>query len=268
MNAKAPFDVVETTIADIHAAYLSGAPHRPATGRNLSRPHRGLRPVGPEDQFHHLDQPERARRSRRPRRRVPQGRADGPLHGMPLIMKDQGDVEGHAHHHGLGPVQGSQSRRRQLCRRTTARRGRDLHRQDHPWRTGRGRHPRFALRLDAQRLRSRTHGGRLVGRLRRGGVGEPVRRRHRPGGLRLDPPSLHLERRRRHAARPQASSAAPASTAAGPRSSARWVRCRAPSPTLRRCSTAWSPTIPPIRSPPSAWARRRKATAPASRPTR
>jgi len=76
------------------------------------------------------------------------GRFVGPLHGIPIIVKDQINVK------GMKTTLGSVLFRRdgRLRRRQAARRRRDLSRQINLGRAWRRRHARLAVRLDAQCL--------------------------------------------------------------------------------------------------------------------
>ena len=87
-----------------------------------------------------------------------------------------------------------------LRRREAAAGRRDLPRQGHARRARRRRHAWLALRLDAQSLRSRAHGRRLVRRPGGLRLGEFRDRRGRAGRARLDPPPVDLDGDHRHAA--------------------------------------------------------------------
>ena len=92
MDTAKTFDVAETTIADIHAAFRSGA----LTARQLVQIY--LDRIEAYDQAgpainslisinpHALEQAERLDEAFKASGPV------GPLHGIPLVMKDQGDV--------------------------------------------------------------------------------------------------------------------------------------------------------------------------------
>src|SRR5688572_6787302 len=80
---------------------VDGAAARPA----LSRSHRGLRPERPAHQFGPDAEPRRARRSRPPRRRVPQIRTRGSAARDPCDVEGPDRRRGDADHAGLGAVQ-------------------------------------------------------------------------------------------------------------------------------------------------------------------
>ena len=248
MASAQAFNVVETTIARHPRGVQGRHADRAAACADVSRPHRRLRQ-------------ERARRSIPSSRSIPTrleeaDRLDaafktsgfvGPLHGIPVIMKDQADIKGMPTTLGLGAVQGLHARPRLLRRRQAEKGRRHFHRQGDIGRARRRRHARLVVRIDPQRLRSGADGGRLLGRLGRQRLRQFLHRRGRAGGLRIDPPAVDLERRRRHA--PDDGTGQPGrrlwrlahhqrlARTDGANGHRRW----------RSCSTAWSATTPTIR---------------------
>ncbi|MBX9760790.1 MAG: hypothetical protein K2Y29_18575 [Beijerinckiaceae bacterium] len=94
MNAKAPFNVVETTIADLHAAYLSGAlTVRQVVETYLARIEAFDR-SGPKINSIVSTNPTALEEADALDAAFRNGGLTGPLHGIPLVMKDQGDVKG------------------------------------------------------------------------------------------------------------------------------------------------------------------------------
>ena len=135
------------------------------------------------------------------------GRVRGPLHGIPILIKDNiatGDrMMTTAGSLALG---GAPAARRRVRRRTPAGRGRGDSRQDEPQRVG--ELPVDALverlertrRTDEESVRARSQPVRFEFRLRRRGRGQPERggRRHRD--RRLDRLAVEQRRARRHQA--------------------------------------------------------------------
>ena len=93
MNAQAEFNVVEATIADIHAAYLDGR----LTARRLVEAYfariAAYDKVGPAINAVISTNPKALEEADALDAALTQGGMVGPLHGVPLIMKDQADVK-------------------------------------------------------------------------------------------------------------------------------------------------------------------------------
>ena len=93
MDAKATFNVVETTIADIHAAYLDGR----LTARRLVETYyeriAAYDKAGPAINAVISTNPKALEEADALDAALTQGGLVGPLHGIPLIMKDQADVK-------------------------------------------------------------------------------------------------------------------------------------------------------------------------------
>ena len=123
----------------------------------------------------------------------------GPLHGVPIVLKDQMDAKGMPTTLGSVIFKDYYPERDSTCDREAQGRRRDHPREGDAGRAGRRRHPRHAVRFHPQPLRlERTVGGSS------GGSAAAVtanleRRRHRPGRLRVDPAAVRLERHRGHA---------------------------------------------------------------------
>ena len=93
MDAQADFNVVETTIADIHAAYLDGR----LTARRLVETYferiAAYDKAGPAINAVISTNPKALEEADALDAALTQGGLVGPLHGIPLIMKDQADVK-------------------------------------------------------------------------------------------------------------------------------------------------------------------------------
>ena len=221
------FNIVEATIDDIHAGYQSGQlTCRQVVQMYLDRIE-AFDKKGPNinaiitvnaDALKEADRLDAAYKS--------SGRV-GPLHGIPVIVKDQADVKGMPTTLGSLLFKDYFPDRDSFVAGEFAQGGRGDSRQSDSRRARRRRHPWFALRLDAQSLRHRAHRRRFLGRLSGGGSGEFFDGSHRPRRFGVDPQARHLELHRRHAAHAPVWSAAAASTAAGRNSSVPSVRWRA-----------------------------------------
>ena len=93
MDAHAEFNVVETTIAEIHAAYLDGR----LTARRLVEIYferiAAYDKAGPAINAVISTNPKALEEADALDAALSQGGLVGPLHGIPLIMKDQADVK-------------------------------------------------------------------------------------------------------------------------------------------------------------------------------
>ena len=93
MSSSEPFKVVEATIADIHAAYLSGA----LTARQLVEAYlariEAYDRSGPRINSIISTNPKALEQADELDASLRAGGLVGPLHGIPIIMKDQGDVK-------------------------------------------------------------------------------------------------------------------------------------------------------------------------------
>ena len=110
------FNVLETTIDDIHSAYKSGQ----LTARQLVQTY-----FDRIDTYNNQGPTINAIITLNPKALEEADRLDkafkvagfvGPLHGIPIIIKDQADAVGHADNFGLGAVQKLLSGPRRLCR--------------------------------------------------------------------------------------------------------------------------------------------------------
>ena len=229
---------------------------RPATGADVSRPDRRLRQERPGDQRASSRSIPRAGRSRPARcgvqgvgLRRPAARHSGHHEGP-------GRRQGHADDARLGAVQGLHARPRLLRRRQAEKGRRRSSSARRPWASSAAATP--TARCSARRATSTTSSAPpAVPRAARAPASRPIsapspsarKASRRSAGRRSGTASPAC-------ARPWGWSAAAASTAAGRRSTARSGRWRAPSPISRSSWTAWSATIPTIRSPLTASARR------------
>ncbi len=123
----------------------------------------------------------------------------GPLHGIPVIMKDQADVKGMPTTLGSVLFKDYFPDRDSFVADKLKKGRRGDPGESHAGRIGRRRHPRLALWLDAQSVRHRAHGGRFFRRFGRRGLGKFFHRRRWTGRPGVDPPAVDLERHRRHA---------------------------------------------------------------------
>ena len=170
-NAAAPFQIVETSIDDVHAAFRSGklTAHQLVQGyldridaydkrgpaiNSVITLKSGKRWKKPTDWM---------RSSRRT------GDFVGSLHGIPVLVKDRDGYRG-----GCRPPSGSLVVRRTTGRPGTAsgrgeaqEGGGDHSRQNDVGRMGGWRHLRIDVRRHAQSVRPGSHGRRLIGRPRR-----------------------------------------------------------------------------------------------------
>ena len=241
------FSLLEATIADIHAAYRE----RRLTARQLVEMY--LERI---ERFDRGGPKINALISLNPRALDEADRLDaafrasgpvGPLHGIPVVIKDQADVKEMPT--TLGSVLFKDHRPGRDCFVAAKLRqaGAIFIGKGTLGELGAGDTHGSLFGSTRNPLRSRAHRGRLVRRPGGERVGEFRDARGRAGGLRLDPPSGDLDGDRRHAADAPVSSAAAAFMAAGRRPMARSARWRAPSPISRSCSMPWSATIPRTR---------------------
>ena len=131
-------------------------------------------------------------------RALADGRPVGPLHGVPIAIKDLTPTEGQADDDGLVRLRALDSGRERPRRREAARRRRDHGRQDDDARVRLlGVHREPPVGCDAEPVGPDTLTGRVFRRLgRRGGVGvRSPRRGQRHGGLGPDPGLLVRHRR-------------------------------------------------------------------------
>ena len=199
MGESAP-DILEATIDDIQQAYKSRAAYLPRIGAVLPRSHRRLRQARAGAQFDYYPQRRGARPGGRELDRVYNATGPvGPLHGIPVIVKDQADVKGLPTTIGSVLFKDYYPDRDSFVVEKLKQAGAFDPRQIDSRRNGRGRHARILIRLDAQSLRSRPHRRRFLRRVGGGGHGQPVCHGDGPGGTGIDPPAGCVELCRGHA---------------------------------------------------------------------
>ena len=145
-NAIADFNIVETTIEDIHAAFKAGR----LTARQLVQMYldriAAYDQKGPAINAIISLNPDALSEAERLDAAFESGFV-GPLHGIPLIMKDQAD-QGHAYDARIYLVQGLQAKSGLFCRRQTQGGWGDFPWQGHARRARRGRHARLVVRVE------------------------------------------------------------------------------------------------------------------------
>ena len=171
----------------------------------------------------------------------------GPLHGIPVIMKDQADIKGMPTTLGSVLFKDYMPDRDCFVVAKLKKAGVIFIGKATLGELGGGdtHGSLFGSTRNVYDL-ERTAGGSS------GGSGASVvrqllHRRGRAGGLRVDPPAVDLERRRRHASDHGAGEPGRRLRRLAHRSTARSGRWREPSPTSRSSWTAWSATTPTIR---------------------
>ena len=198
-QSNAPFNLVEATIDDIHAAYKSGQ----LTCRQLVQMYldriEAFDKKGPainaiitvnSDALKEADRLDAAYKASGP---------VGPLHGIPVIVKDQADVKGMPTTLGSVLFKDYYPDRDSFVAENLKKSRRGDFGESHARRIGRRRYARFALRLDAQSLRHRTDGRRFFRRFRRVGFSEFFDGGRGTGRLGIDPQAVDLELHHWHA---------------------------------------------------------------------
>jgi hypothetical protein len=193
------FQIVEATIADIHAPYKDGA----LTARDLVQAylHRivAYDRKGPTINSVISVNPKALEEADRLDAAFKTSGPVGPLHGIPVLVKDQADVEGMPTTLGSVLFKDFMPRRDCFVAAKMKNAGAIFLGKVTLGESRRGRYPRLPLRLDPQRLRSQADRGRLLGWIRRKRVGQSMHGLDRSGGLLVDSATGDLEWCRRHA---------------------------------------------------------------------
>ena len=196
--------LADLTLADASARIAAGRATSVDLGDRVPRAHRRLQPEGQRLHHRHCA----SRRSRRRRRSTPSSapaRLRGPLHGIPIALKDNIDTAGirttaaSAVFDDRVPTEDAE-----VARRLDGGR-RHRHRQGQPPRVRDRRHVRDELlRAGAQSVGARAQSRRIVGRLGGRGRGRALLRRARHRHRRVDPHAGVVLQRRRPRSRPMA----------------------------------------------------------------
>ena len=184
-----PFEIVDATIEDVHAEYKAGR----LTARALVRAYldriEAYDKNGPKINSVITINPKALEEADALDAAYKKSGPVGPLHGIPVVLKDQMDVAGIPTTLGSVVFKDNVPTQRRVRDREVEEGRRDRPREGDARRDGRRRFVRLALRRVAQSVRSRAHRRRIVGRHGRRGLRELRDDRRRAGRVRLDPSS-------------------------------------------------------------------------------
>ena len=190
---------MEASIADIHAAFKSGA----LTARQLTQAYldriEAYDKNGPKINSVISRQSARARRRRQAGCGVQELGSVGPLHGIPILVKDEIDTAGMATTMGTLVMKDYRPAKDAFVVDRLRKAGAIILGKTTLSEWARGDTYGSMFGVTRNPYDPGAHGGRLIGRLGRRARGEPFDRRARRRDARLHPPARRLERGRQHA---------------------------------------------------------------------